>query len=503
MYTVFAVKKKNPRVSFTEYYGVSKTALKKAGFFNISLISDLQLFIDPFHLFHSKKAEYNALHDEIIKYLVFLRKQSIERAGRPLTPGELNSYYKFPEVKQNWFGYAVIGNQGRGLGKKFADQLNENFYKLFKDSPPGHLEKLTLIADRVGKDTISDFTANFIHAHLAKQTEKFAAKHIAKSKLGEFTIKKAEFDYLTKTWKPRKFTLPKLDRDYVLLTPKDLLTKEDPWINRNDLIEDFDEIPYAASNAELQQQLISYFNEKLKEYREEKKSKKTGKTKLVETAKSRKMAAKATVQRHPETIDIYISLKEQRGDQAAKISDEYVTQIETFKENQYTTFVDSIKPGLGRPTTLDEARARAKYFKDCIELKDLYKNLYVGDKPATESWIQRLFWFVWFGTPSDVNREPKNGLGEPDYTVSIGAYDKSLVEFKMASSGTLEKNILNQIETYKKTNKTKRGIWVIMVFTDKQYEKVSSLIKQYDLNPEDHIVVDARKNNKKTASKAG
>jgi hypothetical protein len=493
---------KNPRVSFSEYFGVSKKDLQSAGFFNISLISDLPLFIDPFHLFHSNKPEYKKLHDEIIKYLVFLREFSIHKAGVPLTPGELKAYYKFPEVKQNWFGYAVIGNQGHGLGKKFATELNDNLYKLFKDSHPRHLEKLTLVADGVGKDTISDFTTNLIVAHLASLTEQFSKSHVQKDKLGKVTIKKAEFNYETKSWKHKTYLLPKLDRDFVILTPKDLLTKEDTWINRNDLVKDFDEIPYATDNAELRLLLISYFNEKLKEYREERISKKTGKVKFVETKKSKRMAAQATIKRYPESIDIYISLKEKRGDEAVKISDEYIAETEAFKEEQYTSFVESVEPGLKEPATLTEARARAKYFKDCVELKDLYKNLYdASGKPATEGWIQRLFWFVWYGTPSDVNREPKNGLGEPDYAVSIGAKNKCLVEFKLASSTTLEANVIKQLETYKKSNYTKNGIWVIMVFTDKEYEKVQNLMLKYKLDPENHIIVDARKDNKKTASK--
>lgn len=498
-----SVKAKNPRVSFTEYFGVSKTALKKADFFNISLISDLPLFIDPFHLFYSDKPEYKKLHDEIIKYLVFLRQHSIEKNGSALTTGELNAYYRFPEVKQNWLGYAVIGNEGHGLGLKFATELNNNFYKLFRTSPPGHLEKLTLVAEGVGKDSISDFSTNLIHAYLAEVTQAFALKHIDKSKIGRFTIKKAEFDYTTKSWKPKTFSLPKLDNDYVVLTPRDLLTKEDTWINRTDLIDDFAEIPPAVSNQELRLQLINYFNQKLKEHREEKMSKKTGKVSLKVTAKSRKLAARDTIREFPITLDVYIGLKEARGDQAEKISQGYVTETEVFKDEQYDTFVNSIDLNLHKPQTLEEARNRANYFKHCIEEKDLYKNLYKEDgiTPASEDWIQRLFWFVWYGTPSAVNREPKNGLGEPDYVASRGAKDQSLIEFKLASSKTLEKNLLNQLEAYKKPNNTKQGIWVILVFTDDEYQKVQLLMQKHDLKVEDYIIVDARKNNKIAPSK--
>jgi len=43
--------------------------LDRHGAFDISMVSDLPLFIDPFLLFGSDKAEYQALHGEILKYL--------------------------------------------------------------------------------------------------------------------------------------------------------------------------------------------------------------------------------------------------------------------------------------------------------------------------------------------------------------------------------------------------------------------------------------------------
>ena len=36
------------------------------GAFNVSLINDLPLFVDPFLLFNSTKAEYRALHEDVI-----------------------------------------------------------------------------------------------------------------------------------------------------------------------------------------------------------------------------------------------------------------------------------------------------------------------------------------------------------------------------------------------------------------------------------------------------
>jgi hypothetical protein len=61
---------------FSEYFKVSPEQLQRYGAFNVSLVTDLPLFIDPFLLFNSKKSNYQELHQEIIKYLTFLREKS-------------------------------------------------------------------------------------------------------------------------------------------------------------------------------------------------------------------------------------------------------------------------------------------------------------------------------------------------------------------------------------------------------------------------------------------
>ena len=54
--------------SFSDTFGVEPEALEAYGAFDISVINDLPLFIDPFLLFHSEKEEYQALHRQIIDY---------------------------------------------------------------------------------------------------------------------------------------------------------------------------------------------------------------------------------------------------------------------------------------------------------------------------------------------------------------------------------------------------------------------------------------------------
>ena len=364
------------------------------------------------------------------------------------------------------------------------------------------MEKITLITDRVGKDTISDFTTNLILNYLATETEKFTKKHIDKKSTREFTIKRAEFDFDNHVWKPKRYTLPAFSGDYVLLTPKDLLTKEKIWINKDDLVKDFENIPAAIPDNVLRQQLSAYFNQKLREYEKTRLNKKTNKPEGYHTQETKKKAVMDTLRQFRQAIDVYIKLKEQKGDQAEKISLEYVASTEAFLENQFTRFAENIDTSLTPPTSHEEALDRAKYFKECVELHDNYLNLYVGDEPASEDWIQRMFWLVWYGSLSDLNREPKNGLGMPDFTASQGKKDKTLIEFKLAKSKSLEDNILNQLKKYKEVNKTENGIWVIVFFKLEEKEKVDKVLRNNNLeNDQNFILVDARKDNKVPASK--
>src|SRR3984957_9540079 len=105
------------KIYFTDFFRVTEEDLASYGAFNVSLINDLPLFIDPFLLFDSEKKEYKAQHDEIIEYVKFLRDVSVDTG---IAQGLLDHWFCFPEVAENWLGFSQTGNHGRGLGKDFA-----------------------------------------------------------------------------------------------------------------------------------------------------------------------------------------------------------------------------------------------------------------------------------------------------------------------------------------------------------------------------------------------
>ena len=200
---------------FSDAFGVLAETIDDYGAFNICLLSDLPLFIDPFLLFQSEKPEYQRLHSEIIAYLRFLLTKS--QAG-VLDSGRMKEWLYFKEVKQNWLGSTFLGNEGHGLGAKFAVALNGNLARGLETSgTEPHLEKVGLLTGKVGLDGISDFTTNLIKHWLLTYTQAFAQQHVDPALCRNFTVPRAQFDYENEVWSYGRYLLPEHDGDFVIL----------------------------------------------------------------------------------------------------------------------------------------------------------------------------------------------------------------------------------------------------------------------------------------------
>lgn len=481
-------------VYFSDYFGVAPEVLDAYGAFNISLINDLPVFIDPFLLFNSGKPEYQSLHAGIIKYVRFLREMSAE--GK-ISPGLLRSWFRFPEVKQTWLGYSKVGNGGSGLGQAFSTALNDNLHSIFKDfgdekiTKSSHLEKLCLIKDGVGKDNISDFATNLIKGFLCDYTQTFAKQHLSENRIKRVPVTHTKFNYETRSWKTSYYELPFIDGDFVLLTPKDILTKDEAWINKNDLIGDFDEVSESLPNEVLRSQVNEYLARQIPDDANQ---------------KDINRAVVATLRKFPELIDYYIKFKEDNGADAVKISDEKIKETELVFISQVgrlITKLHSEKNFYAEPNgTFDETLKRVHFLKQVIENNDGYRVFYVKGQPVKrESDLQLMFRLTWYAAQDDVNSEVNNGRGPVDYKISRGSKDSTLVEFKLASNSKLKQNLENQVAVYEAANQTKQSIKVIMCFSEIELVKTVRALNELKLTGSKAIVViDASRDNKLSAS---
>lgn len=428
------------KIYFSDFFNVSSDNLDEYGAFNVSLINDLPLFIDPFLLFGSKKPEYQTLHEEILTYLTFLKNKS-EQGISDIS--QIKSWYIFSEVKQNWFGYSKVGNSGSGLGEKFGKSMSSSMHLVFDDlgkekvTQSSHLEKAGLFEIGVGKDNISDFTTNLIKHYLLNYTQDFAEKYIDKTLLKVVNVNKVYFDYELERWMPKEFTLPFILGDFVILTPRDILTKDDNWINSNDLRGDFTKICNSIQNDQLRNEIFNYFQKRLPKPPKNKKN----------TQKDITQAIQETIRQYPEIIKWYIKQKEENKEGAKNVSKQKVQEVETIFIHQISSFVETLieKTGfydISPQSSYDEALKRVTFLKQVIENNDGYRLFYIDGKPIKrEEDLQIIYRLTWFASDFDVNREVNNGRGSVDYSISKGSTNKTLIEFKLASNSKLKQNL--------------------------------------------------------------
>jgi hypothetical protein len=224
--------------------------------------------------------------------------------------------------------------------------------------------------------------------------------------------------------------------------------------------------------------------------------------------KDEREAAFRTIQRFPELVDFYIKRKEDTGDQAESVAMQRVAFSQQLYLEQFRELADLLQrktefyatPG----NSYDDAYKRVLFFKDVIENKGGHRIFYVHGEPLErEEDLHILYRMTWFATASDVTREANDGRGPADFKISKGSKDKTLVEFKLAKNSQLERNLKNQTAVYEKASDAKASIKVIVYFSAAERKRVEGILKQLELAGDKNVIlVDARKDNKPSGSKA-
>lgn len=495
---------KELKIYFSDFFNVTHTTINEYWALDISLIYDNPAFVDPFLIFFSTKEEYKKLHNEIIKYISYLKEQSDNWVFE-----ERNAI--FSEVKEVWLWFSKNGNKWLWLNKTFALELKNNLDKLIDNNASNitktyHLEKLCLIWDRVWADKISDFTLNIIKSYLIDYTEKFSEKNIDKSLLQSFTVPKSEFDYSLWEWKNKTATLPfivnnKNQKEFVLLTPKDILVKENGWINKNDYLEQDTNIIEKISNQDLKEKVNKYFISRIPK----KKDKETGEFVLDDTKKNKQKALWDTTKVFPILLDYYIKIKEENWDKSLSNNTVDVWTIEDLFYKSIKEIVNILmveKFYIKSDNSLEETIKKVKEFRHYLEERDWYKIFWDWDiVKVRENDAQIMLDLIFNGSLFSVDKEVNNGRWPVDFKVSKWK-DSTLIEVKLASNSQIKHNLLKQLDIYKNADGTNNWVYVILFFTDSEKSKLDLVLKEVWLNEfidKKVFLIDCRK--KKSASK--
>lgn len=471
-------------VMFSDAFEVSPEVIKEYGSIDISLDCDVPVFIDPFRLYASEKPEYQILHDRIVTYLQFIRDITLIRPEqRKLVVAE---YLHFGEVNEIHLGFSENGNRGRGLGIKFGDSLFDNLPKLVEPddckriSKSTHVEKLCIITDGVGRDFVSDFTANLIKDYLCRYTELFAKTHIKSTYCESVAISRARFDSVEGKWKDESYYLPFYRHRPVLLVPRDILTRSDTWINKDDLVRSLRVLPDSITDEVLREKLKNTISEIMDPVR-----KMNAEEKLAHKI--------AFIESHPEIVDWYIKSKEDSKDVANEILGERIGDFERaydFVKGPIRNALRAAEKGNNIVNTYEETRRRALHFKHVMEDMDVYQVLYRnGVACFDEHTISLLFRPLWIDTESDVSFESNNGRGPADVKISRGAHDKCMVEFKLATNKKLKQNLRHQVDVYKRAHEAEKSIEIIIYKDEREYNIVMRALREVGLEGSDDVIL--------------
>jgi len=474
----------NFKLLFSDYFKIDESVIDNYGALNICLAADMPLFIDPFLLFASNDEDYQKLHKDLINHILTLKEIAIAEKE----DAESNSIFRFPEIRQNWLGVSKFGNSGRGLGKDFAKKIVSSFngfYNSFGEeqiSAETHIEKLTILNPGIGRDFISDFTTNLILDYLLEYTQTFALKYLSKDQVQEFSIPSI-FNKEFSRWMPKKYVLPYLyleDRgDFIILTPLDILTKDEAAINNSEFYSNFLKVAKTIRNVDLRNSINIYFRSQLPK---------------KPTQKDKTDAVNKTANKFPEIVDYYIKTKEDNKENVSKeikkeiqrLTSEFIKGLSSLGQ----VLIDKSDFYKILPTTYEESLERVLFLKDVIENNDGYKAFYKdGVAIASEEVLQRIFRLTWYATPFDVNSEVNNGRGPADYKVSYGSEDSTIVEFKLGKSTSLERNLANQTDIYKKASKSASDIKVILCYTSGEIVRVERVLQKLKLFKQENIVI--------------
>lgn len=444
---------------FSDYFWIKSNVSQNDDFFDIILDVDLPVFVDPFLIFCSDKKEYKDLYLEIIKYLKFLSEKSIYDINK----WEFNEYYLFHEVNETHIWYSFEWNTWRWLWKWFWDILLNNLRKIFINSDESnHIEKLCLIVDKVWRDKLSDFTINLIKRFLVEYTSDIWKKIIDKTKLKEILVRKCYFDYDKNIWVDKKYTLPCKDWNYFLLIPKDILTKDDTWINKKDFSNNFlYELPQKIENEQLRFKVNWIILDDLN------KDEKIKKLKLL-------------VKENPELIQEYIKYKEQTWNDSKEFSYKWIISLSWLinkeKINKFSTIINdySSKDSFN---SYEEAKSLILFFKDTIENKKVWEEFWFNwTDRIDEKSVQNLFKLTWRWSKFFITPENNQWTWPADFTISKWVDDVTVIEFKLATNNKAIP--IKQLDSYKRANNTKKWIIVIFCFSSEEVKKIEKKIEK-------------------------
>jgi hypothetical protein len=430
---------RNP-IQFSEHFGISETLLDKLGVLDPTLNVDVKLFVDPLLLEGSKHAEirksaksFRNYFVEIIKLLVASKREG-DVAWR-----EAQRRLQFSEVPGTCLGYSAASIRGSAFGPQLSYRVLSTAKEIVDMGvvDPDLFVALPLLEEGVGPDLISDMTTNIILADLIEFNTRVLKSLDVPTKLFQFGAHSIQLPLNPTAARPTP----------IILLPKDVL-RELP------IAQDWDSVCEAARKNAL---LRATTNRLIGAIWKAKNRRQKGE--IRKTVLASKDAFDALMQSiHEAKKTSYDFEKDPQGllkwrDLLASAAREEPLILMLAADSSIDDVYDIVLKIVNQ-------------FCFLVEEKGLWKELWEGVKRRPEKSAQRIFFAVAYSyceaNNIDVSPEMDTGTGVVDFKFSAGAKARVMVEIKLSDNSKVVAGYEKQLEAYKKSEKTSKGVYVVI-----------------------------------------
>lgn len=430
-------------ILFSAHSGLDPEAFGQAGLVDPFINVDTQLFVDPILLEKSANRIINTEAHKAFRdhFDSFVRLLAISQTKGDAAWRAAQRLLNLREPPENGLGYGGSGRSGSSRPDEIRDAILKTAKEIVElgSHDPEMISLMGFFEERVGPDTISDFTTRVIERQLAKITEAFCIKHgIPTEKHGD----------------EQEFGLPYVQngasaKKAIVLIPCDIV-RELP------IARDWSGIEAAASANNRIRARVNAFLSGL----------------IRPTVADRKAALRAATMESAELFDLFLGsvknftthydpdkdpfgyyrLKSILGGEAAS--------FRTNKKYDLSTGIDAIMAMVHETIAV---------FKHHVENGNLWEELWINGTAKRERAAQLIYYAIadcfCIANNIDISPEANMGGGPIDFKFSRGYNARVLVEIKR-SQGTVRHGYEKQLEFYKNASRTFYGIFVILDFGD-------------------------------------
>lgn len=461
---------------YSEFFKRNHKEFVDKGVFDGYVGKDARLHVDPLLLKQCTTPEFVGAYDKLLNHFKQLL-HLVPDSDKPITPLRYKAIIKhlsFPEFYYIGLGFGENSKAGKGITGKKAELLTDTAIEIVQDGivDPEIFLLVNLFQEKIGADGISDIMIWTLREEFINYTQRVTK---------EFGFKTTKFD--------GKYDLPFIisqQNGKMKVTPFIFVPTE---IIRNLPMAEFrDGHFYSDYNNEIRRRISKDIGLAMRDMHD-------------------KQLLKQKLLSHPSVMTkmaiIYRGLRGQSYD--FELDNQFIYATAVINELIGKEPLPLAAKEDSQEAVLYIARQVCLHFKKMVEDNRMSELLYYKGRFKDEKAVQRLFLMMADGyckiSGIDISAETDYGMGPVDFKFSNGYHSKVLLEMKLAKSSQLMHGIDVQLPHYLKAESASKGIYMIIIASDRDEELVKIFWNKIELQSisevqkENIIVIDSRKRN--------